>query len=129
MVWRLILILSLSLSAVIFTNCGKKADPENPAVNPVVIDPWDAPVGAVVQGATLFEGWSDLRVLDAPVNVSGGWTDSVFVGNNGMSLYFAYTRFETSVVMDSGTYVVTGPTRNNMTGNYFKNFNHKDKFQ
>lgn len=120
MVLRISLILLLMTTAVIFTNCGKPADPETlPAIT---VGPWDAPVGEAVQGATLFEGWSDLRVLDAPVNVTGGWTDSVFVANNGLSLYFAYTRFAFSDVADSGSYVVTGPAREGMTGNHFKNF-------
>lgn len=119
MLLRLFTILFFLFTAVIFTNCGKPSEPETPVVT---LDAWDTPVGDLVQGATLFEGWTDLRVLDAPVNVTGGWTDSVFVANNGMSLYFAYTRFDTAAVMDSGTFVVTGPPRNNMTGDYFKNF-------
>lgn len=102
MLLRLFLILFFLFTAVIFTNCGKPSEPETAVVT---LDAWDSPVGDAVQGATLFEGWTDLRVLDAPVNVTGGWTDSVFVANNGMSLYFAYTRFETSPVMDSGRFV------------------------
>lgn len=58
------------------------------------VDPWNAPVGAPIQGATLLEGWQDLREVPAPVNVTGGWTDSAMVTADGQRLYFGYTRYD-----------------------------------
>ncbi len=117
----LAVVLTLTL---VFTNCSSPKTSEEVVTQPVstVIDPWFAPVGSAVQGATLNDGWYDLKILDAPVNVTGGWTDSAAISSNGLSLYFAYTRYDFAQLIDSATYLVTGPNRNSMTGNHFKNF-------
>ena len=54
---------------------GDRAMPDAPG--PVA---WNAPVGDPIDGLTLFDGWEDPRVVPAPVNVMGGWTDSVDSG-------------------------------------------------
>ncbi|HEX7927095.1 MAG TPA: hypothetical protein VF678_05850, partial [bacterium] len=55
---------------------------------------WCAPVGATVKGVTIFDGWEDLRVIPAPVNVKGGWTDSVAVTADGEHMLFGYSTFD-----------------------------------
>ncbi|MBI3896959.1 MAG: hypothetical protein HY308_01525 [Gammaproteobacteria bacterium] len=103
---------------------GDGAETPSPE-NPTPIDPGDAPTGAVVSGVTLAEGWEDLREVPAPVNINGGWTDSVMVSASGRSLYFAYTRYDFDQFYRSGgtVWTVTGPARSaQMTGNEFKIF-------
>jgi hypothetical protein len=111
---------------VMFANCSSGgSDSGNSGGNdggPVVTDAWDAPVGDLVQGVTLFDGWSDLRVLPAPVNVDGGWTDSAAISNDGKTLYFTYTRYSIADLIDGVGFTSTGPARPGMTGEAMKNF-------
>lgn len=67
MVLRVVLILLLLASAIFFTNCGKPADPEIPAVT--TIDPLDA----------------------AKKINTAGWPDSPFISRDGKRLYFMYS--------------------------------------
>lgn len=90
---------------------------------------WCAPVGKLVQGATLSDGWKDLRYVPAPVNVSGGWTDSVAVTPDGRHLYFGYSRYDFALfnisVRDTPSslvFDVTGPARLGVTADVFKIF-------
>lgn len=85
-------------------------------------EPWNETLGDAVQGVTLSDGWSDLRVLPAPVNIAGGWTDSVAISNDGRTLYFTYTRYEFADIIDNVGLNVTGEARPGMTGNAMKNF-------
>lgn len=73
-----------------------------------VTDPWNPPVGAPVQGATLLDGW----------------TDSVGVSWDGRSLLFSYSRYDFGEFHNSSglSWIVTGPARPGMTGDYFKMF-------
>jgi len=76
-----------------------------------------------------YDGWTDLRVLPAPVNVDGGWTDSVAVTPDGCHLWFGYSRNDFTeffagvnqmpphVVLDP-----SGPVRPGMTGTTFQIF-------
>lgn len=128
----LLVIISVGLMFA-FTNCAKPPEAGTPIVettptpNPVTedqkIDAWNAPVGNLVQGATLYDGWTDLRVLPDPVNIPGGWTDSPAISYDGMSLYFAYGRFEFADIVDGiSTTNMTGARRPGMIGDDMKNF-------
>jgi WD40-like Beta Propeller Repeat len=86
------------------------------------VNPWDAPVGDPVQGATLSDGWHDLRIVPAPVNVDGGWTDSVAVTPNGKHLYFAYTQNDFTEFFYDFTVDPSGPLRTGMTDPWFHIF-------
>lgn len=94
------------------------------------MDPWTAPLGPAVTGAVLHDGWRDLREVPGPVNVDGGWTDSVMVTRNGRRLYYGYSRYDfwqfyLSVSTPTGggvQFVPTGPARPGMTGDAFKIF-------
>jgi WD40-like Beta Propeller Repeat len=98
------------------------------AANAGPYDPWNAPVCDSVVGATLSDGWTDLRFVPAPVNVTGGWTDSVAVTPDGAALYFGYTQTDFTSFFKSTTSppVVenfTGPVRTTlMTDPYFHIF-------
>lgn len=122
-----------------FTNCAQSSNsfntaptdnntnatpqPETPTPpSATTIDPWDAPVGDVIQGATLKDGWYDLREVGGSVNVQGGWTDSAAISRDGKSLYFSYSRYSFANLVETGSWTVTGPARSGMTGNHFKNF-------
>jgi hypothetical protein len=87
-------------------------------------DAWNAPVGELVPGVTLSEGWEDLRFLPDPINLEGGWTDSAHISASGKSLYFSYSRFDFFRFFASGGTVkeITGPVRVGMAGNEFKIF-------
>ncbi|MBL0349785.1 MAG: hypothetical protein IPP68_05355 [Elusimicrobia bacterium] len=98
--------------------------------NEQLMDPWNAPLGAPVEGAVLSDGWRDLREVPGPVNVDGGWTDSVMVTRNGRRLFYGYTRydfwqfyFSLSTPTPAGVqYIPSGPQRPGMTGDAFKIF-------
>ena len=102
-----------------FTGCSKSSED-----NPPAVDPWNAPVGAPIEGVTLSDGWTDLREVPAPVNISGGWTDSVAVSANGTRLYFGYGRWDFTEFYNSNSTVLnpSGPVRSGMTGDNFKMF-------
>lgn len=94
------------------------------------IDPWNAPQGAPVLGGLLHDGWRDLREAPPPVNVSGGWTDSVFVTRNGRRLLYGYSRYDfwafylsvSTPTVAGVQFVPSGPFRPGMTGDAFKIF-------
>lgn len=98
--------------------------------NEQLMDPWNAPLGAPVLGGTLHDGWRDLREVPAPVNVDGGWTDSVLITRNGRRLYYGYARYDfwefyqsVSTPTPAGVQLIpTGPVRPGMTGDAFKIF-------
>ena len=98
--------------------------------NEQLMDPWNAPLGAPVEGATLYDGWHDLREVPGPVNVDGGWTDSVMVTRNGRRLYYGYTRYDfwefffsiTTPTAAGIQWIPSGPQRPGMTGDAFKIF-------
>ncbi|HEY1550068.1 MAG TPA: hypothetical protein VGG28_19710 [Kofleriaceae bacterium] len=54
------------------------------------LDPWNQPLGSALAGVTLADGWTDLRALPAPMQIAGGWTDSLFATPDGVHLRFAY---------------------------------------
>lgn len=110
-----------------FTNCSSSS-PNSGGLEPTaIVSAWNAPVGAALNGVTLAEGWQDLREVPAPVNVSGGWTDSVAVTSDGKALLFGYSRADFSIFHDSlnagaPVFNYTGPVRPGMTGDKFKIF-------
>jgi hypothetical protein len=126
----IILLFSLAFSVVLFTNCSSSSTPQPPPAavdntkEDLVIDPWNPPVGNAIEGATLFDGWTDLREVGGGINVNGGWTDSVGISWDGKSLFFGYSRFDFGLFNDSNgaTWTATGPQRIGMTGDYFKMF-------
>ncbi|HEX4417734.1 MAG TPA: hypothetical protein VH165_07535 [Kofleriaceae bacterium] len=87
-------------------------------------DPWTAPLGPAIAGATLADGWTDLRALPAPLAIQGGWTDSLFALPDGLHLRFAYepTDFFQFFHSNGATQVITGPQLLGMTGTTFKLF-------
>lgn len=94
------------------------------------MDPWNAPLGAPVEGAVLNDGWRDLREVPPPVNIDGGWTDSVMVTRNGRKLYYGYARydfwqfyFSVTTPTPAGVQLLpSGPFRPGLTGDAFKIF-------
>ena len=74
-----------------------------------VVEPWNAPVGAPIEGVTLSDGWTDLREVPAPVNMSGASTDSVAVSADGTHLFFGYGRWDFPAFYDSNN-TVLNPT-------------------
>ncbi len=92
---RFLLIVSGCLAAVTFVNCSKSGDASNgnaqTETGAIVaeVDVFNPPLGDLVQGVTALDGWEPLRVLPAPVNIDGGWTDSVTVNSKGNRVYFA----------------------------------------
>lgn len=83
------------------------------ATNAGPYDAWNPPLGEVVQNLTLTEGWTDARLVAAPVNTAGngGWSDSVTVSRDGKRLYFAYTKSDYFIFESSLKFVSTGPDR------------------
>jgi hypothetical protein len=67
------------------------------------------PMGATLQGLTLFDGWEDPRALAAPVD-SIGWEDCAYISASGARLYFGYTQFD-YVALRGGSLVADGPLR------------------
>jgi hypothetical protein len=118
-------------NVVFFVNCSTNSSPtstEDSQINQEnSSSAWRAPVGALIQGATLSDGWYDLREAGGGLNLNGGWTDSVAVSSDGQSLLFSYSRYDFSQFQDSLglTWVVTGAPRTGMTGDYFKMFSAK----
>jgi hypothetical protein len=106
---------SRKLAAAAAPNCA-------PFVSGDSSDAWNAPVGEPVVGMTLTDGWTDLRVVPSPVNVCGGWTDSVAVTPDGLHLYFGYTRNGFTEFFRNFSTVVTGPLREGMTDPWFHIF-------
>ena len=68
----------------------------------------DPPVGAVLKGLQLFEGWSNPRKLSAPINTVG-WEDSAIISYDGRTIYFAYTPLD-YYAFTQGNHLEVGPT-------------------
>jgi hypothetical protein len=74
------------------------------------LDPWNQPLGSALAGVTLADGWTDLRALPAPTQITGGWTDSLFATPDGLHLRFAYQPVDFfDFINGSGASVLTGP--------------------
>ena len=73
-----------------------------------------------MQNLTLNEGWTDARLVAAPVNVpgNGGWTDSVTASRDGKRLYFGYTKWDYFTFESTQKFATTGRDR---TANYSGN--------
>ena len=119
-------VLQSVLAILVFTACGPEVNSplKKPTGSSESADAWNAPTGNAVSGATLFDGWQDLREVAAPVTVNGGWTDSVTVMPDGKRLFFGYTRLDSGQFFDSSGAVQnpSGPSRTGMTGDAFKIF-------
>jgi hypothetical protein len=89
---------------------------------PALLDPWTAPTGAPIAGATLADGWTDLRALPAPLAIQGGWTDSLFAQTEGLHLRFGYEPADFYQFYKSQTQVITGPELLGETGDTFQLF-------
>ncbi len=76
-----------------------------------VVTPWTAPTGALLDGVTLADGWTDLRVASPALVIDGGWTDSLFATPDGRSLLVAYSQvdFSTFFISNGANAPVTGP--------------------
>ncbi len=73
------------------------------------LDPWNQPLGNALAGVTLADGWTDLRALPAPMQIAGGWTDSLFATPDGLHLRFAYQPVDFfDFINGSGASVLTG---------------------
>ena len=121
------IILSFGALILAFANCAKGTSTvpgsgtQDDTLAPTV-DVWNAPVAGLVQGATLYDGWYDLRLLPDGINVAGGWSDSPAITNDGKTIYFAYTPYNFTKIVENGQFVADGPVRTGMTGNGMKNF-------
>ncbi len=73
--------------------------------------PWTAPTGALLDGVTLADGWTDLRVASPALVIDGGWTDSLFATPDGKALLIAYSQidFSTFFISNGVMAPVTGP--------------------
>lgn len=80
---------------------------------PPPYDAWNPPLAGPVQNLALAEGWTDARLVAAPVNVPGrgGWTDSVTVSRDGRRLYFGYTKWDYFTFESSQKFSTTGRDR------------------
>ncbi len=115
-------------SQIAFVNCGRGGDSSNgngqADARAVVteVDAFNPPSGDLVQGVTALEGWEPLRLLPAPVNIDGGWTDSVTVNSKGNCVYFAYSKVDFSKRYYSQVTEFSGPLRTGMVGDEFRIF-------
>ncbi len=87
-----------------------------------VIDPWNPPLDVPAVGVSTFDGWETPRLLPPPVNMDGGWTDSVMITADARRLLFAYSTFDFGIVATTGTFVTTAPRRPSMTVDDFRIF-------
>ena len=85
--------------------------PRDAAIDAAAVSAWDAPTGAPLSGVTLSDGWQDLRALSPVLEISGGWTDSLFAMPDGRRLLFAYeqTDFFEFYISNGQTQTLTGP--------------------
>jgi hypothetical protein len=83
------------------------------ATNGGPYDAWNPPLGDAVQNLTMAEGWTDARLVAAPVNVAGngGWTDSVTASRDGKRLYFGYTKWDYFIFESTQKFVPKGAER------------------
>ena len=68
--------------------------PRDAPADAAPVSPWTAPTGASLDGVTLSDGWQDLRALSPPLELPGGWTDSLFAMPDGRHLLFAYEQVD-----------------------------------
>ncbi|MGH8371555.1 MAG: hypothetical protein ACRETO_02330 [Gammaproteobacteria bacterium] len=99
------------------------APPSSTSTPPAVADPWNPPLGDVLEGVTFADGWGELHELPAPVQTQGGWTDSLMAAPSGLKLYYAYSRYDffDFYISNGAQQTVTGPA-NGLSGNTFKIF-------
>ncbi len=128
-IWQTFSLAFLSTLMMLFVNCTGAISTKDDSINSAegagkekAIDAWNAPVGDLVPGALLSDGWYDLRFLPDPVNIPGGWHDSVAVNSDGKSLYFAYSAYDFAAMVETGLFQATGAQRPGMPGNEMKNF-------
>lgn len=115
-----------------FVNCDKKSSaseenttPAAPTADPptaAMADVYNPPLGDIVQGVTTTEGWEPLRLLPSPINVDGGWTDSITVNSKGNRIYFAYSKVNFSKLYYQSITETAGPQRTGMVGDDFRMF-------
>lgn len=82
---------------------------------------WDAPLGESLDGVTFSDGWTGLHALPPPMQIEGGWTDSLMADPKGQRLYFAYERYDFFDIFANSAQVVTGPPKG-LAGDTFKIF-------
>lgn len=95
----------------------------NASQTPTAPDPWNPPLGEALEGVTFTGGWGDLRALPPPVQIQGGWTDSLMADPSGLKLYFTYARYDffDFYISNGAQQTVTGPAEG-LTGDTFKIF-------
>ena len=57
---------------------------------------WTVPVGAKLEGLTMFDGWTDPREVKGDVNAPG-WPDSSYIlgtASKGYELHYSYSRYD-----------------------------------
>jgi hypothetical protein len=88
------------------------------------LDPWNQPLGSALAGVTLADGWTDLRALPAPMQIAGGWTDSLFATPDGLHLRFAYqpVDFSDFFISNGSASVLTGSALAGDTSSTFQLF-------
>ncbi|MGH7487238.1 MAG: hypothetical protein ACREMY_16810 [bacterium] len=76
-----------------------------------VADPWNPPLGETLKGVSFADGWGELHALPAPVQIQGGWTDSLMASASGLKLYYAYSRYDffDFYTSNGSQQAVTGP--------------------
>ncbi len=102
-------IVSIIFILAVFSACKKsQTASSSPSNNSnTSFTAWNPPLGESVPGGiVLAEGWSTPKLVASPVNYAqnGGWSDSVSVSRDGLTLYFGYTPvdyfiFESTQVM------------------------------
>ena len=100
---------------------GNSGSDQPPVVS--VPDPWYAPLAEKLYGVTFVDGWAGLHAIPPPVQIKGGWTDSLMADPSGQRLYFAYSRYDFFDFYNSGGAVqtVSGPAEG-LSGDTFKIF-------
>ena len=84
-------------------------------------DPWNPPLGAAVVGVTTHDGWETPRRLPAPVNVDGGWVDSVMITADARRLLFGYATYDFEAIA-AGRFEISGARRPGQTADGFRIF-------
>ena len=71
-------------------SCETSGRPTQPSAG------WTVPVGARLEGLTLFDGWTDPREVRGDVNAPG-WPDSSYIlgtSSKGYELHYSYSRYD-----------------------------------
>ncbi|MFT3697758.1 MAG: hypothetical protein QM831_31755 [Kofleriaceae bacterium] len=106
--------------ATLLAGCGSSSNnplpdsataPADAPIDAPNATPWTAPTGALLDGVTLADGWTDLRVASPALVIDGGWTDSLFATPDGKSLLIAYSQvdFSTFFISSGASAPLTGP--------------------